>query len=250
MPYQNVVIDTGMTEDKWVQGYEIIPTARQVVHHVIVRLRADGNDREDGSQGYWAAYVPGNSYRLFPEGFAKKLPAGAKLHVQIHYTPTGKATEDQLRIGIIYAKQAPQYAVHVTALSQHRLTIPAGDAHHVETFQQTVPSNMMAMSFMPHMHLRGKAFKYELTPPGGQTETLLDVPRYDFNWQIGYILSQPKFIAAGSTVKITAVFDNSDQNPANPDPNKTVHWGQQTSDEMMVGFVEHYVPLNSHLASK
>ena len=101
---------------------------------------------------------------------------------------------------------------------------------------------MMLMSFVPHMHVRGKAFKYELITADGKTETLLDIPHYDFNWQIQYQYAEPKFIPAGSKVRITAVFDNSPNNPANPDPNKTVRWGPQTSDEMMIGYVEHFTP--------
>jgi hypothetical protein len=101
---------------------------------------------------------------------------------------------------------------------------------------------MMLTGYMAHMHVRGKAFKYELITADGQTETLLDIPRYDFNWQLQYDLAQPKFVAVGSTMKISAVFDNSRGNPANPDPTKVVRWGEQTSEEMMIGYVEHFTP--------
>ena len=255
MPYQTAVVETNLPDDKWVQAYEIMPTAREVVHHVIVRVHNKGdkiNSRGEGLEGYWAAYVPGNSRRILPEGFAKKLPAGAKVSFQIHYTPNGKVTDDQLRIGIIFAKQEPQYEVHVAAVANPRINIPAGAENHVETTQQTIPANMMITALLPHMHVRGKAFKYEVMLPGGKTETLLDIPRYDFNWQIAYTYAQPKFLPAGSTVKITAVYDNSTNNPANPDPTKNVRWGQQTFDEMMIGYVEHYTPLKSasKIASK
>jgi hypothetical protein len=249
MPYQNVVVPTNFAEDRWVQSYEIIPTDRSVVHHVIVKVVPKGEkgsriqDRAE-REGYYAAYVPGNSHRLLPEGFAKKLPAGANLHFQIHYTPNGKATEDQLKIGFKFAKQAPRYEVRVSALAQPRLNIPAGAADHVETARYTLPRDMMVTAFMAHMHVRGKAFKYEVTLPDGKTEVLLDIPRYDFNWQLAYNLAQPRILPRGSTVKITAVFDNSAGNPANPDPTKVIRWGQQTYDEMMLGYVEHYVPLH------
>ena len=246
MPYQRTVIETSFPEDRWVQAYEVAPSARAVVHHVIVNMHEKGSKligRDNGAEGFWAAYVPGNSYRVMPEGFAKRLPAGAKLTLQIHYTPNGKATQDQIKIGLIFAKQPPQYEVHVTSLAQPRLSIPPGAANHVVTKEQVIPANMMLTGYMAHMHVRGKAFKYEVTTPDGKTETLLDIPRYDFNWQLQYDLAQPKFIPAGSTVKITAVFDNSAGNPANPDPTKTVHWGEQTYDEMMIGYVEHFTPL-------
>ena len=132
--------------------------------------------------------------------------------------------------------------MRVSSLAKPSLNIPPGEANHVETAETVIPANMMFMSFMPHMHVRGKAFKYELTTPDGKCETLLDIPHYDFNWQIQYQLAQPKFIPAGSKVRITAVYDNSTGNPANPDPTKTVRWGPQTYEEMMIGYVEHFVP--------
>ncbi|MEZ0390124.1 MAG: redoxin domain-containing protein [Verrucomicrobium sp.] len=247
MPYQNVTVPTDFAEDRWVQSYEIIPTDRAVVHHVIVKVVEKGKTGEKNEdraerEGYYAAYVPGNSYRMLPEGFAKKLPAGATLHFQIHYTPNGKATEDQLKIGFKFAKNPPQYEVKVSAVAQPRLNIPPNEANHLETAQQKLPWDLMATAFMAHMHVRGKAFKYEVTYPDGKQEVILDIPRYDFNWQLAYNLAQPKLIPRGSTIKVSAVFDNSSGNPANPDPSKTVRWGQQTFDEMMIGYVEHYVP--------
>ena len=103
--------------------------------------------------------------------------------------------------------------------------------------------NLNVTAYMAHMHVRGKSFKYELTTPDGKTETLLDIPRYDFNWQLQYDNAQPKFIPRGSTMTITATFDNSSGNPANPDPSKTVRWGDQTYDEMMIGYIEHFTPM-------
>lgn len=245
MPYQTQVVETNLTEDRWVRGYEIQPTDRSVVHHVIVRVHARGaalKEAGDASEGFFAAYVPGNSYRVLPDGFAKLLPAGSRISFQIHYTPNGHATQDQIKIGLLYAAQPPQYEVHVSSLANAKLNIPPGEANHVETTEVTLPSNMMFMSFMPHMHVRGKAFKYELTTPDGKCETLLDIPHYDFNWQIQYQYAQPKFIPAGSKVRITAIYDNSPGNPANPDPTKTVRWGEQTYDEMMIGYIEHFTP--------
>lgn len=245
MPYQTAVVETNLTEDRWVRGYEILPTDRAVVHHVIVRVHAKGaglKEAGDASQTFFAAYVPGNSYRLLPEGFAKLLPAGSRLSFQIHYTPNGHATQDQIKIGLLFAPKPPQYEVHVASIAKPSLNIPPGEANHIETKETVIPSNMMLMSFMPHMHVRGKAFKYEVITPDGKTETLLDVPHYDFNWQLQYQYAQPKFIPAGSKVRVTAVYDNSAGNPANPDPSKTVRWGEQTSDEMMIGYVEHFTP--------
>ncbi len=243
MPYVNVTVPTNLTEDKWVSAYEIVPTDRSVVHHVVVRIIPPGGQMSKADrEGLWAAYVPGNSSRILPEGFAKKLPAGSELHFQIHYTPNGKATQDQVKIGMKFATTPPKYVVHVTSVGNPRINIPPFEANHVETATRPVPIDMMVTAFMPHMHTRGKSFKYELSTPDGKTETLLDVPRYDFNWQLQYRLSKPMFIPRGSTVKITAVYDNSAENHANPDPSKTVRWGEQTTDEMMLGYVEFFLP--------
>jgi peroxiredoxin len=252
MPYQFLTVETSFPEDRWVNAYEILPTAREVVHHVIVKVHPRGTavrDADEGTEGYWAAYVPGNASRVLPAGFAKKLPAGATISFQIHYTPNGKAVEEQLRLGVKFAKQPPQYAVHVAAVPKVTLQIPPGAAHHVETVTQRVPADLLVSAFMAHMHVRGKAFKYELIHPDGREETLLDIPRYDFNWQLRYELAQPRLLPAGSTLKLTAVYDNSAGNPANPDPTATVRWGPQTFHEMMIGYLEFYTRADAPVRS-
>ncbi len=253
MPYQHVTVTTDFPEDRWVRGYEILPTERQVVHHVIVTVFEKGRKvrggGDEGSEGYWAAYVPGNTRKIYPDGFARKLPAGATVSFQIHYTPNGKAVQDTMRMGLLFAKEPPKYVIHTTSLSNPRISIPAGAANHVETAQRKLPVNINAMAWMAHMHVRGKAFKFEAIAPDGKTETLLDIPRYDFNWQLRYDYALPRFLPQGTTIKITAIYDNSSSNPANPDPSKTVRWGQQTHDEMMIGYLEHYTPLNPQVAS-
>lgn len=245
MPYQFITVPTNFSDDRWVRGYEILPTDSSVVHHVIVQVHAKDakiRNRGEGSEGYWAAYVPGNTHHLWPDHFAKKLPAGSTVSFQIHYTPNGKKTQDQLRLGLLFAKDTPRYIVHTASVANPRLNIPAGAADHREVKEQTVPFDMHVMAYMAHMHLRGKAFKYEVARPGQSPETLLDIPRYDFNWQLRYDYAQPKFIPKGSKLTISATFDNSPANPANPDPTRNVRWGPQTGDEMMIGYVEYYTP--------
>ncbi len=252
MPYQFVTVPTDFAEDRWVRAYEILPTDRSVVHHVIVQVHEKGarvRDRGEGSEGYWAAYVPGNTHHAYPSGFAKKLPAGATVSFQIHYTPNGRATRDQLRLGLHFAKEPPRYVVHTAAVAHARLNIPPHAARHVEVKEQAVPFPMNLTGLMAHMHVRGRAFKFEVLPPGGgEPEVLLDIPRYDFNWQLRYDYAQPKFLPAGSRVRLTAVFDNSAGNPANPDPDKTVRWGPQTHDEMMIGYFEYFTPRKDDVA--
>jgi peroxiredoxin len=248
MPYQNVLIETGLEEDRWVEAIEVQPTAREVVHHVLVFVREKGSARgrrfvqeSEETGGFFAAYVPGNSYVSYPEGFAKALPAGAQLHFQIHYTPNGVAAQDQVRLGVRYAKTPPRHVVQVAGIENLRLKIPPGAEHHPESGTLPVPYPVRVIGFMPHMHVRGKAFRYEVILPGGEVRTLLDVPRYDFNWQLAYRYAEPMFIPKGSKLRATGWFDNSANNPANPDPTKTVRWGPQTTDEMMLGYVEYYV---------
>ena len=179
---------------------------------------------------------------VYPEGFARKLPAGSTVSFQIHYTPSGKATQDQLRMGLIFAKSEPRYIVETLALPKRDLRIAPGAADHLETTTRAIPSDINVIAFMAHMHVRGKAFKYELLTADG-SETLLDIPRYDFNWQLRYDLATPRFLPRGSQLKITAIFDNSPGNQSNPDPTKLVKWGPQTYDEMMIGYIETYRPV-------
>ncbi len=253
MPYQFAVAQTTLTEDKWVAAYEVLPTERAVVHHVIVQVHEKGSkvrNRDEGVGGFFAAYVPGNGSRVYPEGFARKLPAGATVSFQIHYTPCGRPVEEQVRIGLVFAKTPPRYELGTLAIADKDLNIPPGDPSHVETTERATPFDVNAMAFMPHMHVRGKSFRYELTRPDGKQEVLLDIPRYDFNWQIRYELKQPLLLPRGSRVKLTATFDNSAANKANPDPTKLVHWGQQTYDEMMIGYIEYFTPIGSSVAAR
>ncbi|MGB8169217.1 MAG: histidine kinase, partial [Chthoniobacteraceae bacterium] len=245
MPYQIATVETNFAEDRWVRAFEVQPTAREVVHHVLIFVATGDRNRDvegDGSGGFFAAYVPGNDHVTYPNGFAKPLPAGAKLRFQIHYTPNGTATRDQMKLGLIFAKEAPQHIIHVAGIGNHRLNIPPGAAHHPESAVIPIPADVKLLAFMPHMHLRGAAFRYEAILPDGTVRTLLDVPRYDFNWQLSYRYAEPPTLPRGSKVRATGWFDNSANNPANPDPTKTVKWGPQTFDEMMLGYVEYYLP--------
>lgn len=150
--------------------------------------------------------------------------------------------QDQLKLGLVFTDTPPEHVMQVFGISNPFLNIPPNTPDHVETAQVKVPFDVNLLEFMPHMHLRGKAVKYEVLFADGSAKTVLDIPRYDFNWQLAYRLAEPMRVPAGSTIKVTAVFDNSTGNPANPDPNRTVHWGQQTYDEMLLGYVGFYTP--------
>lgn len=245
MPYVQREVATGFTEDRWVQSIEVAPTDRSVVHHVLVFVRAPGQAAgsafADELSGFFGIYVPGSSTLSYPEGFAKKIPAGARLGFQLHYTPNGRATTDQTRVGFRFAPGPPQHEVRVAAIANVLLSIPPRAADHVETARLPVGAEAKVLAFLPHMHLRGKAARFDLVGPDGRRETLLDVPRYDFNWQLYYRLAAPARVPAGSRMEFVGRFDNSTDNPANPDPGKRVRWGPQTHDEMLLGYVEYYV---------
>ena len=240
MPYKTVTVETDLSEEKWVQAIEIRPERPDVVHHVIVSIQDNGREIRE-RDGYWAVYVPGNSTLEYPDGFARRLPKGAKLRFQMHYTPNGTATTDRTRIGLVFSTEPPQHEVKVAGIANSRIRIPPHADDHREDANLRLPYNAQILSFMPHMHLRGKAARFEAMTTKGTT-TLLNVPRYDFNWQLRYRLAVPLLLHQGDTIRFTCWFDNSSKNPANPDPNRTVTWGQQTEDEMHIGYVEYFIP--------
>jgi peroxiredoxin len=251
MGYVYQVVETGLTEDRWVQALEVLPSARAQVHHVLVFVMASDADRRRvaGGDNFFAAYVPGSSSVIYPEGYAKKLPKGSKLLFQLHYTPTGVATVDRTRLGLRFAEGAPRHEVMVAAAKNVTFAIPPGASDHVERAVLPVPFEADVLAFMPHMHVRGKSFRYELAESGGGRKLLLDVPRYDFNWQLLYRLAEPLRVKAGSRIEVTAAFDNSSGNPANPDPGRTVRWGEQTDQEMLLGYLEYVVASGEAKAS-
>ncbi|MBL8059635.1 MAG: hypothetical protein JNK63_02840 [Chthonomonas sp.] len=240
MDYVYVRYDPKLTEDKWITASQILPTDRSVVHHVLVFPIPPGQEFASdnrGLAGFFAGYVPGNDTQIFPEGYAKKVPAGTRFEFQIHYTPNGKATKDQLRMGLKFAAKEPKREIRTAAVTTLMLSIPPHASNHKVVGRLPVMRDADLYSFLPHMHVRGKAYRYEVEYPDGKTELLLDIPKYDFNWQLEYKLKNPKFIPRGSRIIGTAWYDNSDDNPANPDPSRRVTWGEQTSDEMMLGYM-------------
>ncbi len=254
MDYIDVTVDTDLTEEKWVTAAEIQPTDKSVVHHVLCfslppKKKGDIEFKQRGEeQGYFAAYVPGNSRQILPEGFGRRLQKGGRVKFQIHYTPNGTATEDQVRIGFKFAPARPANEVNVFPLGTPAISIPPGADDHKEVAEFKLPFDTVLTAFSPHMHVRGKAARYEYdlidpkTKKVTETKLLLDIPHYDFNWQLRYELAEPVSVPAGNTLRYIAWYDNSAKNPANPDPKKKVKWGPQTTDEMMLGYIEWYNP--------
>jgi peroxiredoxin len=240
--YQYYEVDPGFKEDTWIQAAECRPGNREVVHHIIVAVKPPQGRR--AIQGeihseFLTATAPGARPMILPEGLAKFIPAGSKLIFQMHYTPNGKATTDRSSVGFVYADpKKVKKQVGTDKAANDRLSIPPGAEAHPVSATHKFDRDMDLLAMFPHMHLRGKAFKYTAIYPDGQREVLLDVPAYDFNWQNGYELTEPKRIPAGTTMLCEAQYDNSANNWANPDPKKTVRWGDQTWEEMMIGYFD------------
>jgi hypothetical protein len=247
--YTYEIVPTGFTEGKWVQMSEIRPSSRMNVHHAVVYVRppdsqwlrhapvgvpftaSDLTSEQDRREAHWTdadvllVYAPGSSPDNWPAGMAKYVPAGSDIVFQMHYTAHGHATHDQSSIGFVFAKDPPKQRVLTLQLTNDKFIIPPGvDDYRVEA-RGTLPNDATLLSFLPHMHLRGKQFEYNIVHTDGKIETLP--------------------LKAGTMLQAVAWYDNSRKNPHNPDPNSAVYWGDQTTDEMMVGFFDVAVPANS-----
>ncbi len=240
LPYKNVVIQTNFDEDKWIQAVEARPGNHRVVHHIIVY--AGKREKSDGiGSGLLVAYAPGDLGSVFPADSAKRLPKGATLRFQMHYTPTGTEQTDRSSIGLIFAKEPPKSEVRTRAITQQVFAIPPNEGNHKVVSKTTFAQDVVLFSMFPHMHLRGKSFQFDIIYPDGKRETTLSVPRYDFGWQSNFILEKPLRLPAGTRIECTAHFDNSAKNLNNPNPTRWVIWGEQTWEEMMIGFVDYAV---------
>lgn len=243
VPYQYYETPTEFKEDVWVEAAEARPGNRSVNHHIIVFVKppkANLFDPDARMAGFLVGTAPGDMPLVLPPGYARKIPAGSTLVWQMHYTPTGKEEKDRSEVGLVFyrGKEPPKGVALTKGISNRFFKIPAGaEAHRVDS-EYTFPRDATLLSFMPHMHLRGKDFEYAAIFPDGKREVLLSVPRYDFNWQSTYRLAQPRKMPKGTKVHCVAHFDNSSGNPANPDPTKAVLWGDQTWEEMMIGWID------------
>jgi hypothetical protein len=252
--YQYLILATHFAEDRWVQRVEVRPSNRATVHHAVVYIREPGSKWLEGGPAGTAfsvpiskafttsdilmVYTPGNSSDAWQPGIAKHIPARSDLVLQMHYTANGKATEDRTRIGLVFAKERPKQAVLSLQMSNDRFVIPPGDSNYRVQVSGTMPNDALLISLFPHMHLRGKGFEFLLPSANGQVETLLKVNNYDFQWQLSYRLATPRPIQAGTRLTLVGYFDNSPNNPRNPDPSAEVRYGEQSWEEMMIGFFD------------
>jgi hypothetical protein len=271
--YTYEIVPTNFKEDRWVQTAEVLPALRANVHHAVVYVRPpDSNwlrhapvgvpftpatlaDPEDRRGAHWTdsdvllVYAPGSSPDAWPEKLAKFIPAGSDLVFQMHYTANGHAASDQSSIGLIFSKHAPEQRVPTLQLTNDHFMIPPGAPDYRVEARGTLPNGAVLLSFFPHMHLRGKRFEYNVVrkklngagQPDYEIEPLLRV-NYHFHWQMSYRLREPRLLRAGTELQAVAWYDNSKANRHNPDAEAEVHWGEQTYDEMMVGFFDVAVP--------
>jgi hypothetical protein len=270
--YQYIVVPTGFTEDKWVQSVEIRPSDRTVVHHAVIFIRPPGdrwlsgaqpgvpfvptvntpsqrfNNTQGGFNDVLTIYTPGMVPDEWKPGEAKQIKAGSDIVFQMHYTASGKAGQDQTKIGLMFAKEPPTRRIITVGALNNVFKIPAGDGNFKAEATVPVVNPMTVVSLFPHLHLRGKAFQYEVIYPTGETETILKVDNWSLSWQLSYKLAKPLELQPGTKIKATAWWDNSPNNPANPDPTKEVHWGEQSWEEMMIGFMD--VAVDPELTNK
>jgi hypothetical protein len=263
--YQYILIPAPFKTDRWVQSVEARPTDRTHVHHIIAFIREPGSDwlkdakpgipfvpakpkandnqptdNQDDSElpsDFLVGYAPGQPPEEFVPGQAKLIRADSDIILQVHYTTNGKPGVDQSRIGLVFAKEPPKQRVFTVSAVNGKFKIPAGDPNYRVDAEFEIRTDVTLYGLHPHMHGRGKDFEYRVKFPNGDTRTLLSVPRYKAAWQLWYTLAEPLALPKGTKIECTAHFDNSPNNPDNPDPTKEVTWGDQTWDEMMVGFL-------------
>jgi hypothetical protein len=252
MPYQYFKVNPHFTEDTWIQAAEVRPTQRAQVHHILVFVTQAGKRTARPGEQFsdmLIGYAPGVPTITWDPDTAFLVKAGSELLFQVHYTANGKEALDQSVLGLKIRKDKPKYRAFSGSALQFKLNIPPGDPNYETSAVYEFKEDVTMLDMTPHRHLRGKGFKYVLTYPDGRTEELLSVPKYDFNWQLSYVLAEPRHIPAGSKLECTAWYDNSPNNKFNPDPTKMVHWGDQTFNEMMIGFFNYKIPADREVSA-
>jgi peroxiredoxin len=235
LDYRHITVVAGNTNEAWVGGVWVKPGNNKIVHHVIARVK-DGRKDHLGQREMFAGWAPGATQRWYPQGAGKLLPTNAKFDFELHYTPNGTPQTDQTEIGLYLLKEKPAKRFESVPVVNSQFEIPAGNPNAETEAMYGFTRGATLHSVTPHMHLRGRSMKFELLSPDGKRETIASVPRYDFSWQLTYVLAKPRKILPGTWALLSGSWDNSPRNPANPDPKKTVHWGDQSFDEMFLGW--------------
>jgi len=252
IPYLYFRVPTHLTEDKWIQAIEIKPGARSHVHHVLAFTQPAGQKLSPGGAlgpTNIGGVTPNKPGLVFAPGVARLFRGNSDIVLQMHYTTNGTEATDRTTVAVIYAKEPPTKLAAGGMAINPRFVIPANDGNAEVRATQLLAKDTLVTSLTPHMHVRGKDMTYIAHYPDGTDETLLSVPKYDFNWQITYELAQPKLLPKGTKVEVIAHYDNSTANKFNPDPTMDVRWGDQTWEEMMIGFFSTVVDVPPSLAT-
>lgn len=239
LEYRHIKLKTPVTEDTWVGAVAIKPGNLKVLHHCIVRVQSKKGPDDGSGRGEWLqGWAPGARAEHFPEGTGRLLAKGSTLDIELHYTTMGSAQVDETEIGLYTLPAPPRTKLRNLAAYNFNFTIEPGAAESETSSMICLKQDSLLYAMSPHMHLRGSWMSYEALYPTGERELLLSVPNYDFNWQTSYNLAQPKQMPAGTWIICRGGFDNSTANPNNPDPKKRVNWGEQSFEEMFIGFME------------
>ncbi len=262
--YKYLLIPLNFTEDKWIQAVEVRPGNRELVHHVIAYVRPRGSNWMKGAQPgipyqpgkgdngpseNLVGYAPGTAPDPLPEGQAKLIQAGSDIILQLHYTANGKPGTDQSSVGMIFAKGPVKERVFTIAATTNKFVIPPGDPNYEVRSSFEFGADTKVTMLAPHMHLRGKDFQFTAVYPTGERQVLLNVPKYDFAWQLLYTPAQELIMPKGSRIECVAHYDNSPNNPNNPDPKAEVRYGDQSWEEMMFGFFNVTIDASKDLRS-
>jgi peroxiredoxin len=236
LDYRHIEVLANNSEEAWVGALWVRPGNRKVVHHVIARLKEGGFKDHYGEDEMYVGWAPGTTQGWLPKGTGKHLPKNARFDFEMHYTTCGTEETDQTELGIYLLKEKPPVRYESVPIASADFEIPPGAANHEVSAMYCFPKDATLHSLTPHMHLRGRWMRFEMLTPDGKRQVLCSVPRYDFNWQQTYVLSEPIAIRAGTWILLTGGYDNSARNPANPNPAKSIRWGQQSWDEMFLGW--------------
>ena len=253
--YEWIRVENPLEKDMWIKELEVRPTFMAGAHHNLTYITPADFTVEDiegagrMEMDYVSGWAPGVVPTHYPDGYGKLLPAGSAIWFQMHYHKDpgpGTGGIDETSVGLNFWEGEPENKLTTLWVVDPVLQIPPNEANYVSKSEHTFPHDAILFDFTPHMHLRGKSMKFTITYPDGREEVALNVPNYDFNWQLTYSPVDPLILPAGTTVKVDAVFDNSAGNPANPDPSITVTWGEETTDEMMIGFMNYSMVDKAH----
>lgn len=239
--YRYVFVDVPNTEDVWLRATEIVPGNTRVLHHIIATTVMPGQDRQRDGKSL-TGYAPGMGPDLLPQGTGRLLKAGAQIVFQLHYTASGRAETDRSRLGLYLAKEPPKHELRSNVLIDYRFRIPPGEREFTTRKSRRFDRDALLYTMNPHMHLRGKWMRFIARYPDGTQEMLLNVPNYRFDWQRNYELAEPKRLPKGTEIIVEAAWDNSPMNLSNPDPTKTVGWGDQTFNEMFFASYRYVYP--------